>query len=131
MSTEAATGAREWAARFVQWDPARNSLKLAVHTYARARGRSLETTRRVPTIGNIYAASSQKAGSQWMKALFDHPIVRGHSGLFTLPQQDYKLQRRTRFPAGTFVPGLYLSYPEYQRIQHRHPHRVVYMFRDP
>ncbi|QIX25479.1 sulfotransferase domain-containing protein [Nocardioides sp. JQ2195] len=123
--------AREWATRAVQWDPARNTIKRAVHVGARARGVRLERSGRVPAIANIYAAGSPKAGSQWMKALFDHPVVRRHTGLFTLPQLDYQLKPSKPFPAATFVPGLYFSHDEYLTMTHRHPHRLVYMFRDP
>ncbi|HEX2896093.1 MAG TPA: sulfotransferase domain-containing protein [Marmoricola sp.] len=132
MATDASPDARfrDWATRVVQWDPARNALKRGAHRYAAARGRLLELRDAVPEIGNIYAASSPKAGSQWMKALFDHPVVRAHTGLFTLPQLDYQLERRT-FPPGTFVPGVYTSYPEFQALRAPRPHRVVYMFRDP
>lgn len=123
--------AREWATRVVQWDPARNTIKRGVHAGARARGLRLERTGQVPAIANIYAAGSPKAGSQWMKALFDHPVVRRHTGLFTLPQLDYQLKPSKPFPAGTFVPGLYFSHDEYLAMTHRHPYRLIYMFRDP
>ncbi|WP_169799240.1 sulfotransferase domain-containing protein [Nocardioides jensenii] len=123
--------AREWSTRAVQWDPARNNIKRAVHLAARARGARLERTGQVPAIANIYAAGSPKAGSQWMKALFDHPVVRRHTGLFTLPQLDYQLKPSKPFPAGTFVPGLYFSHDEYLAMTHRHPYRLIYMFRDP
>ncbi|KRF20954.1 hypothetical protein ASG90_00605 [Nocardioides sp. Soil797] len=125
------SAAREWATRVVQWDPARNTIKRAVHVAARARGFRLERAGAVPPIANIYAAGSPKAGSQWMKALFDHPVVRRHTGLFTLPQLDYQLKPSKPFPAGTFVPGLYFSLDEYRAMTHRHPHRLIYMFRDP
>lgn len=122
---------RGWATQLVQWDPARNGLKYGAHAFARARGAALRATGRVPDIANIYAAGSPKAGSQWMKALLDHPVVRAHSRLFTLPQLYYQDNPEWRFPPGTFVPGLYFSYPEYLRLPKRFPHRVVYMFRDP
>lgn len=122
---------RALAIQTVQWDPARNALKRGAHRYAAARGRIMERRGTLPEIANVYAASSPKSGSQWMKAVFDHPIVRAHSRLFTLPQIDYQSHPERGVPLATFVPGLYLSYPEYRRIPHRHPHRVVYMFRDP
>ena len=115
----------------MQWDPARNNIKRAVHAYAAARGRGLELTGRVPRIANIFAAGSPKAGSQWMKALFHHPVVRAETGLFTLPQLDYQENPSRGFPAGTFVPGLYFSHDEFRQVPQRHPRRLVYMFRDP
>jgi hypothetical protein len=123
--------ARTWAMRAIQWPPARNALKYGVHAYAHARGRRLERAGRVPRVANIYAASSPKAGSQWLKELLDHPVVRARTGLLTLPQLDYQRRLERPFPAGCFVPGLYVSYPEYRRIPRRLERRVVYMFRDP
>ena len=123
---------REWAAAQLNWMPVRNGVKYAVHRYARVRGRALERRDAVPEVGSIFAAGPQKAGSQWLKALFDHPVVRRHSGLFTLPQLDYKLTPPEHgFPAGTFVPGVYLSYPEFDALPKPHPVRVVYLSRDP
>jgi len=124
-------GPRAGATRVVQWNPARAAVKHGVHAYAAARGRALQLTGKVPTIGNIYAASSPKAGSQWMKALFDHPVVREHTGLFTLPQLDYQAMPGKTFPAGTFVPGIYATYDEFRGHPQPFGHRVVYMFRDP
>lgn len=123
---------REWAATRLQWAPARNGTKYAVHALARARGRSLERRGAVPDPATILAAGPQKAGSQWLKALFDHPLVRAHTGLMTLPQLDYQLTPpRKGFPAGTFVPGVYLSYPEFEALAKPHPLRVVHLSRDP
>lgn len=131
MSDKGQGGPREWATRAVQWNPARNGIKYGVHRYAAVRGQWLERTGNVPEIANILTASSPKGGSQWMKALFDHPVVRSHSGLFTLPQLDYQQTPDRAFPAGTFVPGIYCSYDAYLRMPKPHPQRVVYMFRDP
>jgi len=125
------TQLRTWATRTVSWGPARIQIKKRAHTYARARGAMLERGGRLPEIANIYAASSPKAGSQWMRALLDHPIVREHTGLFAIPQLDYRENPERGLPLGTFVPGLYVSYETYKRIPHRHQHRCVYMFRDP
>lgn len=130
-ATERVNRAREVATAVIQWDPARNALKRSAHVYAKGRGIALERTGRLPEIAHLYAASSPKSGSQWMKALFSHPIVHEHSRLFCLPQLDYQSNPEKGFPPGTFVPGLYLSYPEYKRIPHEHAHRCIYMFRDP
>lgn len=128
----AARRVREWATNRIQWDPMRNTVKRAVYAMARARGRRLERSGRLPAVANIYAAMSPKSGSQWAKALFDHEIVRSHSRLLTLPQLDFEFGAETRpFPPGTFVPGLYTSYEDYQRLRRPHPHRTVYIFRDP
>jgi hypothetical protein len=115
----------------VEWPPARNTIKHGAHVAARGRGRYLAARDALPRVTNIYSASCPKAGSQSTKALFDHPIVRAHTGLFTLPQFDYYQRPLKRFPAATFVPGLYLSYQAYASIPKPSSYRTVYMFRDP
>src|SRR5690606_38184695 len=96
--TSPADHIRAWAVRTLQWDPLRNTVKYGVHGFARARGRVIDRAGRVPPIANIYTASSPKAGSQFMKALFDHPVVRSHTGLLTLPQLDYQQDPERGFP---------------------------------
>ena len=132
-TAEDRTRVRDLVTATVQWGPARNTVKRGVNLAAHARGRILSARHRLPEVANIYAGSCPKSGSQWIKALFDHPVVRAHTGLFTLPQlDDFQTQQRTRpFPAGTFVPGLYVSYQDYQRLRKPYPHRLVYIFRDP
>ncbi len=125
------TRARSRITQAVQWGPARNSLKYGAHFAARARAHLLQVRGAMPAIANIYAGSCPKSGSQWAKALFHHPIVRAHSGLFTLPQLDYYQRTVESFPAGTFVPGLYVSYDFYRQLRSPLPHRIVYIFRDP
>lgn len=128
---EAGIRARDWAIRAITWKPARHVLKTGAHLYAAQRGHLLERRGRLPEIANIYTASAQKAGSQWMRALFDHPIIRHHTGLFTVPQMDYLQRPGIALPLATFVPGLYVDYATYQKLPHSYPHRVIYMFRDP
>ncbi len=120
-----------WATATVSWGPARLGLKKAAHQAAKVRGRALERRGELPAIANIYTASTPKAGSQWMRAVFDHPLVRARTNLFTVPQLDYQDHPERGLPLASYVPGLYVSYDEYRRIPHRYPHRVVYMFRDP
>jgi hypothetical protein len=115
----------------IEWAPARNTIKHGAHVAARGRGRYLAARDALPGVTNIYSASCPKAGSQWTKALFDHPIIRSHTGLFTLPQFEYSQRPLKRFPAATFVPGLYLSYEDYCSIRKPSSYRTVYMFRDP
>ena len=122
---------RASAMRVLSWEPGRDFVKAGVRHRARARGRVLEATGRVPDIATIFLASSPKAGSQWAKALFDHPIVADHTKLCPLPQRDYQAVKPTRFPAGTIVPGLYVGYDHYLKIPKPLPYRTVYVFRDP
>jgi hypothetical protein len=130
-ATTIAPQVRERLTAVVQWDPARVALKYGAHGGAHARGRLLQAGRRLPAVANVFAASCPKSGSQWIKALLHHPVVRRHTGLFTLPQLDYQKRRPRPFPLGTFVPGLYLSYEEYRRLPKPESHRLVYIFRDP
>jgi Sulfotransferase domain len=124
-------GLRERVTKVVQWDPARATLKYGAHGAAHARALTLRVRGAVPEIANIYSGSSPKAGSQWAKALFDHPVVQRHTGLFTLPQLKYWDKRLRAFPLGTFVPGLYISYQQYRDLPKPPGHRMVYVFRDP
>jgi hypothetical protein len=129
VATESAL--RDAITKAVQWEPARNSVKYGVHAVARARGKGLEARGKVPEIANIYTGSCPKSGSQWAKALFDHPVVRQHTGLLTLPQLGYWLKPLKAFPAGTFVPGMYISYQQYEAMPKPFGHRMIYVFRDP
>jgi len=122
---------REWAMQAVTYEPARDVVKAGVRQGARARGRVLELTGRVPDLATIFLASSPKAGSQWSKAVFDHPVVRAKTGLLTLPQLDYQAYAPRKFPAGVLVPGLYVGYDHYRRIPKPHPYKTIYVFRDP
>jgi len=116
----------------VQWEPARNSLRQGAWLVARTRAQVLEKRGALPEVVNIYSASCPKAGSQWMKALLHHPIVRSHTGLFTLPQRGYHLMDvPPKLPKATFVPGLYVSYDYYKQMKKPRNHRLIYVFRDP
>ncbi len=122
---------RDRVTSVVQWGPARNSLKYGAHFAARGRAQVLTARGTVPEVANIFTGSCPKSGSQWAKALFDHPVVRAHTALFTLPQLGYWERPLRGFPVGTFVPGLYISYQQYRAMPKPRPHRMVYVFRDP
>jgi len=129
--TDEAGRVRATVTRVVQWEPARNAVKYGAHFAARGRAQVLQARGKMPAVANIFAGSCPKSGSQWAKAVFDHPVVRSHTGLFTLPQLDYWQRPLHGFPGGTFVPGLYISYEQYRAMPKPLPHRMVYVFRDP
>jgi hypothetical protein len=122
---------RGWLTDVVQWEPARESLRQGAWFVARARAQMLERRGTLPEVVNIYSASCPKNGSQWTKSLLHHPIVRAHTGLFTLPQRGYHVMDVMDFPVATFVPGLYVSHDYYERMKKPDNHRLVYVFRDP
>ena len=61
----------------------------------------------------------------------DPRLVR-FTGLWTYPQHRYEWDEfRKRFPKGTFVPGLYMSYDLYEEIDKPERYRTIYIARDP
>ncbi|BBH17132.1 hypothetical protein Back2_14190 [Nocardioides baekrokdamisoli] len=124
-------GLRSLASSTVQWQPARNAIKVGVRGYAHALGTVRTVTGTLPAVVNLYTASSPKGGSQFMKELFSHPIVEAHTSLFTLPQRLYQEHLDRPVPAGTYVPGVHMSWDEFLTWPKRGTWRVIYMHRDP
>ena len=85
------------------------------------------------TIDNLYLATVQKCGSQWVSAIFNDRRMRSHTGLVRMPQRYYEYGEHVRkFPKGFFVPGLYVSYQTFENfIEKPENYRVVYVYRDP
>lgn len=84
-------------------------------------------------LDNIYYATSQKCGSQWISALFSDKRVRQLTGLAVYPQHHYDINDfRMRFPLGAFVPGLYVDYNLYDLfIQKPSSYKTFYIYRNP
>jgi hypothetical protein len=84
-------------------------------------------------LDNLYLATIQKAGSQWMSAIFGDPRMKAATGLVRMPQRHYEYgEHVSRFPKGCFVPGLYVSYQTFQNfIEKPKKYRVIYVYRDP
>ncbi len=81
---------------------------------------------------NIYHASIQRTGSRWIRSIFSDPRIQRHTGLWTYPQHEYEIaEQHRKFPKYTFVPGLYISYEQYIRIDKPKKHRTFYVTRDP
>lgn len=87
---------------------------------------------RARPLDNLYLATVQKTGSQWLRAILADPEIRSRSGLLAYPQRRYEWGEFVRtFPIGTFVPGLYVSYDLYQEIRKPRRYRTIYVMRDP
>lgn len=83
-------------------------------------------------VDNIYFATIQKAGSQYIKNVFDDKRIRNHTKLMTYPQQRYEWDEFQKiFPKGAFVPGLYISYDLYDEIIKPSRYKTFYVMRDP
>lgn len=83
-------------------------------------------------VENLYIATVQKTGSQWVKALLNDSEIRALTKLKRFPQHRYEFNEfKARFPRGTFVPGLYVSYDLYEEIHKPRNFKVCYVMRDP
>lgn len=81
---------------------------------------------------NIYYATIQKTGSQWLKRIFSDYEIRRITGLTTYPQHHYDLDEFQKvFPRNTFVPCLYIDYSLYEEIIKPISYRTFYVLRDP
>lgn len=84
------------------------------------------------SVDNIFHASVQKTGSQWIKAVLNDPRIRKKTGLIVYPQHRYEWDEfQKKFPRKTFVPGLYLSYQSYEEIVKPNNYKTIYVYRDP
>lgn len=103
---------------------------LARDTYAR-----LERLRYIGKrkLDNLYLATVQKSGSQWMSAILNDARVKARTGLVRMPQRHYEYgEHVAKFPKGVYVPGLYVSYQLFENfIEKPERYRVVYVYRDP
>lgn len=83
-------------------------------------------------VSNIYHATIQKTGSQWIKTIFKDPRIKKVTGLEVYPQHRYEAGEFIRkFPKNTFVPGLYISPILYNEIEKPDNYRTFYIVRDP
>lgn len=89
------------------------------------------TFSKVPNL-NIYHAAVQKTGSQWIKTVFDDRRIRRYTGLDTYPGHRYEWDEfHKRFPKYHFVPGLFISYGQYEEIRKPTRYKTFYVIRDP
>lgn len=81
---------------------------------------------------NVYHASIQKTGSQWLKEIFQDKRIQKYTGLAVYPQHRYEWgEFKKRFPKYTFVPGLYIPYSLYEEIEKPERYKTIYIVRDP
>ena len=84
-------------------------------------------------LDNIYLATVQKSGSQWVNSVFSDMDMQRITKLKVYPQHNYEFDEfENRFPRGTVVPGLYLDHPTFDVfIDKPRNYKVVYVVRDP
>lgn len=99
----------------------------AVDNYLLTRGLTFNKP-----LNNLFMATVQKTGSQWFRAVLSDHRVQRITGLRTFRQRRYEYTEfRRRFPKGTFVPGLYMSYDLYEEIGKPDGYKTFYVLRDP
>lgn len=81
---------------------------------------------------NLFHATVQKTGSQWIRSVFSDERMVRCTGLPVYPQHRYEWNEfQDRFPRYTFVPGLYISYPSFEEIIKPEDWKAFYVLRDP
>ena len=86
----------------------------------------------IRTMQNIYHATVQKAGSLWVRRVFNDPRVKKITGLSTFPQYRYEWDEfHKSFPVYSFIPGLYISYDLYEEIEKPEKYKTFFVMRDP
>jgi len=83
-------------------------------------------------LDNVFIATTQKAGSQWLRAIMKDPRVIQVTGLREFPQRRYEWGEFVRsFPKKTVIPGLYISFELYDEIIKPNNYKTIYVIRDP
>lgn len=84
-------------------------------------------------LDNLYLATIQKAGSQWLKAVFSDPRIKVYTGLTEYPQHHYDGHEfHVTFPRYTFIPGFYIAYSQYKLfLKKPENYRTLFIARDP
>jgi len=84
-------------------------------------------------LDNIFLAGVQKTGSQWLLQVFSDPDLLASTGMKIYPQHNYDVDEfHRRFPRNAIVPGLYVSYWQYQLfIDKPERYRTICVLRDP
>lgn len=101
-----------------------------------------DTFVRKSRLANIYHCCTHKSGSQWLRQIFNDPIVFQHCGLRQYAYADYlpdkmddrKVKDRCfhhRFPNGAIVSPLYITYDNFTKIPKNLPYKTLFIQRDP
>lgn len=91
---------------------------------------------------NIYHCCVFKTGSQWVRGVLQHPLIKAASGLDCYRYEDYlpnntdsrKITERffdEPFPENTILSPLFLSFECFQSIQKPNKYRAFFVMRDP
>lgn len=82
---------------------------------------------------NVFHFTTQKAGSQWFRSIFEDPYIKEITGLEVFPQFRYEWEGgySKRFPRNTYVPGLYLPYNSLHEIVKPETYKVIFVYRNP
>lgn len=83
---------------------------------------------------NIYYCCTQRTGSQWLKRVFQDPMIYKWTGLIVHEYQEIGL-RQAQFsaalPANTIGTHLYVDYPTYRAIPKPERYKTFFVLRDP
>lgn len=83
-------------------------------------------------LSNLYLLTMQKSGSQWIKKVLGDERLKEKTNLIVYPQHRYEWNEfKQKFPKGTFIPGLYMSYDLYEEIQKPKNYKTICIIRDP
>lgn len=92
-------------------------------------------------VENIYHCCPQKTASQWLKSIFEDPLVYKYSGLFPMNFTEYAKTANLKnsdkydfpqpFPVKTVVTPLYITYQQFLEIPKPEAYRAFFVMRDP
>lgn len=83
---------------------------------------------------NIYYCCVQKTASQWLRAIFNDPLVHAYTGMRIEPYRELGLKQAgvlEVFPTNSIVTHLYVDYPTFQRLPKPDNYKVFFITRDP
>jgi hypothetical protein len=118
-------------------------LNAYVRLKRRLRSQRIKQTKVAQEAGvyNIFHCCPQKTASQWLKTIFEDPVIYKYSGLFPYNFADYakavdlpdaqQYHFPEPFPEKTLATPLYLTYQQFQAIPKTGAYRAFFVIRDP